>query len=325
MGMKFRLAGFIVAVALLAAGTAPLHAQEAYPSRPVKIMIGFPVGGLIDIVARIVGDKLAILLDKPFIIEARPGATGTLATASVARADPDGYTLLLVNDNHALNPSLMKNVPYDSLRDFASIGFIGRVPMIFSASTHFPHRAVQSVIDEAHAKPGTVTYASIGVGSGSHLAGETLASLANVTLQHVPYRGGPAAVNDLVAGHVNTMVLSPVIALQLIRSGKINAIAAASDKRLEVLPDLPTMAEMGYPVEAYSWMGLVAPAGTPAPIVARLEKALADVLAMPDVRQRLVDMGALVEPLNGKQFEDYVRKEIDRWKEVTAKIGIKPE
>jgi tripartite-type tricarboxylate transporter receptor subunit TctC len=323
LGLNSRITAAVVGAALLSASAASLSAQEAaYPSRPVKIVIGFPPGGLIDIIARIVSEKLAVILDQPVIIESRPGATGTLATASVARAEPDGYTLLMVNDNHALNPSLVKNVPYDSLKDFAPIGFVGRIPMIFTVSPHFPHNSVQSVIDAARAKPGTVTFASIGVGSGSHLAGEMLASIANVKLQHVPYRGGPLAVNDLVAGHVNTMVLSPFVSLELIRSGKLKPLAAAAEKRLDVLPNLPTLAETGYPVEAYSWVGLVAPAGTPAPIRAKLEKVLADTLAMPDVRKRLVDMGGSVEPLNGRQFEDYIRAEIDRWKGVAAKIGI---
>jgi tripartite-type tricarboxylate transporter receptor subunit TctC len=323
MGIGARLACSLALIAILGADATALGAQEAsYPSRPIKLVIGFPAGGLIDIIARVVSDKLAVMLGQPFIIEPKPGATGTIATASVAKADPDGYTLLMVNDNHALNPSLVKNVPYDSLKDFATIGLVGRIPMIFTASPQFPHSTVKSVIDAAREKPGTITFASIGIGSGSHLAAEQLASLAHVKFQHVPYRGGQLAVNDLLAGHVDTMVLSTFVGLELIKAGKLMPLAAATEKRLDVLPNLPTLAETGFPVEAYSWVGLVAPAGTPEPILAKLEKALAEVLAMPDVQKRLVEMGGTVEPYGRKQFEEYIRSEIVRWKGVADKLGL---
>jgi tripartite-type tricarboxylate transporter receptor subunit TctC len=181
---------------------------------------------------------------------------------------------------------------------------------------------VKSVIDAAREKPGTITFASIGIGSGSHLAAEQLASLAHVKFQHVPYRGGQLVVNDLLAGHVDTMVLSTFVGLELIKAGKLMPLAAATEKRLDVLPNLPTLAETGFPVEAYSWVGLVAPAGTPEPILAKLEKALAEVLAMPDVQKRLVEMGGTVEPYGRKQFEEYIRSEIVRWKGVADKLGL---
>jgi tripartite-type tricarboxylate transporter receptor subunit TctC len=314
-----------VLAALLLVGTGAARAQDPYPNRPVKIMIAFPVGGLLDTVSRIVGEKLSGLLGQQFIIEARPGAGGTLATAAVAKSDPDGYTLMMINDNHALNPSVFKNIPYDSVKDFAPIGFVGSTPLVFVAHPSVPVKDVKGLVALAKDKPGEITYGSVGVGSASHLAGEMLGGAAGVKLLHVPYRGGAPAMVDLLAGHVKTMFLSPVIGLQNIKGGKLTGMALAADKRLEILPDLPTMAEAGYPVEASYWFGLVAPAGTPPAVLGKLEKALADVLAMPDVRKRLAEMGAIITPLNGKQFGDYIRAELVKWAEIVNKAGVRPE
>jgi len=318
-------ARLLVALTLVALTSGPGRAQDAYPSRPVKIMIAFPVGGLLDTVSRIVGEKLSGLLGQQFIIEARPGAGGTLATAAVAKADPDGYTLMMINDNHALNPSVFRNIPYDSVKDFAPVGFVGYTPLILVANGTLPMRNAKDLVDAAKQKPGTITYGSVGVGSASHLAGVMLESAAGIQWQHVPYRGGAPALNDLLAGHVNTMFMSPVVSLQHLQSGKLTGLALAAPNRLEVLPNLTTMAEAGYPVDASYWFGLVAPAGTPPAVLAKLEKALAEVLAMPDVRKRLTDMGAIVQPLNGKQFGDYIGAEIVKWGDLVKKAGVKPE
>ena len=184
-------------------------------------MIAFPVGGLLDTVSRIVGEKMTGLLGQQFIIEARPGAGGTLATNAVAKADPDGYTIMMINDNHALNPSVFKNIPYDSVKDFAPIGFVGSTPLVFAAHPSLRRKDVKSLVEIAKKEPGAVTYGSVGVGSASHLAGEMLGGVADVKLQHVPYRGGAPALIDLLAGHVKTMFLSPVIGLQNIQNGKL--------------------------------------------------------------------------------------------------------
>ncbi len=318
-------ARILVVSMLVALAIAPARAQDAYPSRPVKIMIAFPVGGLLDTVSRIVGEKLSGLLGQQFIIEARPGAGGTLATAAVAKADPDGYTLMMINDNHALNPSVFRNIPYDSVKDFAPVGFVGYTPLILVANGALPMRNAKELVAAAKQKPGAITYGSVGVGSASHLAGVMLESAAGIQWQHVPYRGGAPALNDLMAGHVNTMFMSPVVSLQHLQSGKLSALALAAPSRLEVLPNVPTMAEQGYPVDASYWFGLVAPAGTPPAVLAKLEKALAEVLAMPDVRQRLTGMGAIVQPLNGKQFGDYIGAELVKWADVVKQAGVKPE
>lgn len=323
--MRKSFAGLLTGLALLGVGASQVAAQDNYPSRPVKIMIAFPVGGLLDTVSRIVGEKMSGLLGQQFIIEARPGAGGTLATAAVAKAEPDGYTLMMINDNHALNPHVFKNIPYDSVKDFAPIGFVGYTPLVFVSHPSIPAKDVKSLVEIAKKDPGSITYGSVGVGSASHLAGEMLGGAADVKLQHVPYRGGAPALIDLLAGHVKTMFLSPVIGLQNVQNGKLTGLALAANKRLEILPNLPTMAEAGYQLEASYWFGLVAPAGTSPAVLTKLEKALADTLAMPDVRKRLTEMGAIIEPLNGNQFGGYIRAEITRWAAIVTKANVKPE
>jgi tripartite-type tricarboxylate transporter receptor subunit TctC len=321
------LARLLVAVtAVLGTALGPATAQEpGYPSRPVRIIVAFPVGGLLDTVSRIVGDKLTMVLGQQFIIESRPGAGGTLATAAVARAEPDGYTLMMINDNHAVNPSVFKNIPYDSVKDFAPIGFVGSAPMALSANARLPVRTVRDLIELARQQPGKISYASVGIGSASHLAGELFAAKAGVRMLHVPFRGGAPAINDLVAGHVDTMFVTAVVGGQHMKTGALTPLALAASARFETLPEVPTMAEAGYPLEAAYWFGLAGPAGTPPAVLARLESALTQVLAMPDLRKRMTEMGAVVTPLGSRQFGDYIRTEMDKWADVIVQNSIRFE
>ena len=323
--MNKALVCLLVAVtAVLGTAPGPATAQEpGYPSRPVRIIVAFPVGGLLDTVSRIVGDKLTMVLGQQFIIESRPGAGGTLATAAVARAEPDGYTLMMINDNHAVNPSVFKNIPYDSVKDFAPIGFVGSAPMALSANARLPVRTVQDLIELARQQPGKISYASVGIGSASHLAGELFAAKAGVRMLHVPFRGGAPAINDLVAGHVDTMFVTAVVGGQHMKTGALTPLALAASARFETLPEVPTMAEAGYPLEAAYWFGLAAPAGTPPAVLARLESALTQVLAMPDLRKRMTEMGAVVTPLGSRQFGDYIRTEMDKWADVIVQNSIR--
>ena len=324
--MNKALACLLVAVtAVLGTALGPTTAQEPYPSRPVRIIVAFPVGGLLDTVSRVVGDKLTTVLGQQFIIESRPGAGGTLATAAVARAEPDGYTLMMINDNHAVNPSVFKNIPYDSVKDFAPIGFVGSAPMALSANARLPVRTVQDLIELARQQTGKISYASVGIGSASHLAGELFAAKAGVRMLHVPFRGGAPAINDLVAGHVDTMFVTAVVGGQHMKTGALTPLALAASARFETLPEVPTMAEAGYPLEAAYWFGLAAPAGTPPAVLARLESALTQVLAMPDLRKRMTEMGAVVTPLGSRQFGDYIRTEMDKWADVIVQNGIRFE
>jgi tripartite-type tricarboxylate transporter receptor subunit TctC len=316
----------VVVTAVLGIAFGPATAQEpGYPSRPVRIIVAFPVGGLLDTVSRIVGDKLTMVLGQQFIIESRPGAGGTLATAAVARAEPDGYTLMMINDNHAVNPSVFKNIPYDSVKDFAPIGFVGSAPMALSANARLPVRTVRDLIELARQQPGKISYASVGIGSASHLAGELFAAKAGVRMLHVPFRGGAPAINDLVAGHVDTMFVTAVVGGQHMKTGALTPLALAASARFETLPEVPTMAEAGYPLEAAYWFGLAAPSGTPPAVLARLESALTQVLAMPDLRKRMTEMGAVVTPLGSRQFGDYIRTEMDKWADVIVQNSIRFE
>jgi tripartite-type tricarboxylate transporter receptor subunit TctC len=320
------LACLFAVTALLGTALGPVTAQEpSYPTRPVRIIVAFPVGGLLDTVSRIVGDKLTMVLGQQFVIESRPGAGGTLATAAVARAEPDGYTLMMINDNHAVNPSVFKNIPYDSVKDFAPIGFVGSAPMALSANARLPVRSVQDLVELTRQQPGKISYASVGIGSASHLAGELFAAKAGVRMLHVPFRGGAPAINDLVAGHVDTMFVTAVVGGQHMKTGALTPLALAASARFETLSEVPTMAEAGYPLEAAYWFGLAAPAGTPPTVLAKLEAALSEVLAMPDLRKRMTEMGAVVTPLGSRQFGDYIRAEMDKWADVIVQNGIRFE
>jgi tripartite-type tricarboxylate transporter receptor subunit TctC len=302
------------------------HAQDAdYPTRPIRVVVPYPAGGLVDLITRVVTERLGASLGQPFVIESRAGANGTIATATVAHADPDGYTLLMITDSHGVNPLFYKSLNYDSVKDFAPIGLIGKSPMVLTVHVSVPARTVKELIDLARADPGTLTYGSIGVGSASHLAGELFKVRAGVDMVHVPYRGGAPAVNDLIAGHLKTMFLTPVSGLPHIRAGRLAPLAIAAPQRFELMPDVPTMAEAGVPIEAAYWVGMAAPAATPPAVIAKLEKALAAAVAAPETQKRLTEMGVVVTPLGAKAFGDYIRADLKSWADFVAQARVKLE
>jgi tripartite-type tricarboxylate transporter receptor subunit TctC len=325
--MRHFLAGLAALVLLLCVqidGRAT--AQEAdYPARPVKVVVPYPAGGLVDLITRVVTERLAASMGQQFVIESRAGANGTIATASVAHAEPDGYTLLMITDSHAVNPLFYKNLSYDSVKDFAPIGLIGKSPMVLTVHVSVPARTVKDLIASARADPGSLSYGSIGLGSASHLAGEMFKLRAGVNMLHVPYRGGAPAVNDLIAGHLKTMFLTPVSGLPHIQAGKLAPLAIAAPARFELMPDVPTMAEAGVPLEAAYWVGMAAPAATPPAIIAKLEKALSEATAATEVRGRLTQMGAVVTPLGVAAFGDFIRADLKAWADFVAESKIKVE
>jgi len=325
--MRHFLAGLAALVLLLCVqigGRAT--AQEAeYPARPVKVVVPYPAGGLVDLITRVVTERLAASLGQQFVIESRAGANGTIATASVAHAEPDGYTLLMITDSHAVNPLFYKNLSYDSVKDFAPIGLIGKSPMVLTVHVSVPARTVKELIASARADPGSLSYGSIGLGSASHLAGEMFKLRAGVDMLHVPYRGGAPAVNDLIAGHLKTMFLTPVSGLPHIQAGKLAPLAIAAPARFELMPDVPTMAEAGVPLEAAYWVGMAAPAATPPAVIAKLEKALSEATAATEVRGRLTQMGAVVTPLGVAAFGDFIRADLKAWADFVAESKIKVE
>jgi tripartite-type tricarboxylate transporter receptor subunit TctC len=312
------------ALALSVSGEARAQ-QTNYPDRPVKMLIGFPAGGLLDTVARIVGERMAALLGQPFVVEARPGAGGLIATSALAKSAPDGYTLMLVNDNHALNPFILKEIPYDSVKDFAPIGFVGSTPLVFNAYPGLGLKSLKDMVEMAKAKNGALTYGSVGPGSLPHLSTALFARAAGIGMTHVPYKGGAPALTDLVGGHIHTMMTSLVVSKQHIAAGRLTPLAVAWKHRLEPLPDVPTTAEAGYPLEAAYWLGLMAPAGTPPAVVGKLEKALAETVARADVRSRLSEMGTIVTPMNGKEFGAFIQSEMAKWKDAVQKANVKIE
>ena len=312
-------AGLALALGVVAGS----QAQDNYPNKPVKLLIGFPPGGLLDTVSRVVGERMAGLLGQPFVVEARPGAGGLIATTALAKAPPDGYTLMMINDNHALNPYILKEVPYDSVKDFAPIGFVGSTPLVFNAHPGLGLKSLKDLVAMAKAK--NLTYGSVGPGSLPHLSTALFARAAGVNMTHVPYKGGAPALTDLVGGHINTMMTSLVVSKAHIEAGRLTPLAVAWKHRLEPLPNVPTTAEAGYPLDAAYWFGLMAPAGTPPAVIGKLEKALGETVAMPEVRKRLAEMGTLVTPMNAKEFGAFIQTEMAKWRDAVKTANVKIE
>jgi tripartite-type tricarboxylate transporter receptor subunit TctC len=316
----------LLAVAVLVWPNAA-DAQPAYPTRQVQLVVTVPPGGAADFVARTVGAKLADALGQPVIIVNRGGAGGTTAAASVAKSDPDGYTLLLNTiATHGIGPHLYANLPYDPAKDFAPVILVAKFPLIMTVTASLPARSVADVVALAKARPGELAFASAGTGGAPHLAGELFKRVAGVDLLHVPYRGsGPAAV-DLIAGRVAIMIDAAPPLLPFILSGQVRPLAAASRERHRLLPDVPTFAELGYDhMEISLWYGIVAPAATPAAVVQRLNGELVKILAMADIRKSLTEQGADIGGGTPAAFAGFMREERGRWGVVVREAGIKLE
>jgi tripartite-type tricarboxylate transporter receptor subunit TctC len=314
----------------LAAGAAAVAAVSrsawalAYPTRPVRLIVGFPPGGGADTVARIIGPWLSQRLGQPLVIENRPGASSTLAAQAVVNAPPDGYTLLLLGGS-ALMATLIASVPFDLRRDLAPVSGLTDNPMVLVAHPSVPAKTVAELIALAKAKPGTITMGSFGTGSASHLAGELFKMMAGVNLLHVPYRGGAPMVTDLVGGQVQVAFDVMVTSLPHIRSGGLRALAVAGSQRFEMLPDVPTIAETLPGYEARTWIGVCAPAATPVEIIERVNRDINAGLATADVRARLRDVGTIPMILSAAEFGAFVAAETEKWTRVVQFAAIKPE
>jgi len=312
----------VLALPLLAApdaGAQPAH----YPTHPIRITVPYPAGGTTDVVTRIVAEALSPRLGQPVIIDNRPGAGVTVGSNFVAKAPPDGYSLLVTTLAHAINPSLFRSLPYDSEQDFAPIGMIGLTPLVLVVNPGLEARDLASFIALLRAEPGRHTYGSAGVGSPMHVAPELFRQLTGTEIRHVPYRGEAPALNDLVAGHI-TFAIDPVTAASgLVRSGRLRAIAVASARRAEIMPDVPTMAEAGLPgFEAYTWTALLAPSATPAAVIERLNRDLNAVLALPQVRSRLTEFGVeLSRAFSPEETREFIRSETVKWAPIVRASG----
>jgi len=299
---------------------------QAYPSKPVRVVVPFPPGGGTDIVARLVAPKMAEILGQPFIIENRAGAGGNIGTEVVARSPADGYTLLVASASTAINTTLVPNLSWDFSRDFAPVVLLVVNNHLLAAHPSVPANNVRELLALARAKPGQVTYASYGSGSSAHLTAELFKLMAGVDLLHVPYKGAAPAVNDLLGGQVNVMFADVAALLPHLKSGKLKALGIGAAKRFEGLPDVPTIAESGLPgFEAGGFLGLVAPAATPQAAIQALNAAAQKSLAQPEVRERLLALAS--PPVGGapEVFASHIRQEIDKWARVIRAANIKPE
>ncbi len=322
MRIRRREAGASV-LALLAAPYAAL-AQEGYPTKAVRIVVPTGAGGITDILARIVAARLTERLGQPVVVENRPGASGIVGTEAVARASPDGYTLLMVFPSHPVNPSLKAQLPYDTVRDFAPITMVTTVSLVILVPPGLAARSVPELI--ALARRERLTFASVGSGSLGHLGAELFRSMAGIELTHVPYRSAPAAQTALLRGEVSMFFDTPITAVPLVREGKVRALAVSTRARSALLPEVPTVDEAGLPgYEVMGWNGLLAPAGTPQPIVQRLNREVRAVLAEPEVRRRLAEQGADPAPMESAAFGQRIRDDIAKWADVIRNAGIRPD
>jgi tripartite-type tricarboxylate transporter receptor subunit TctC len=317
----------LVAATFVFAQADVARAQANYPNRPIQLVVTVPPGGAADFVARLIGSKLSDALGQTVVISNRAGAGGTTAAAQVAKSDPDGYTLLLNTiATHGIGPHIYANLPYDPAKDFSPVILIAKLPLIMAVNAELPARSVNDVIALAKAKPGELTFCSAGSGGAPHLAGELFKSLTGTKLLHVPYRGSGPAVIDLIAGRITMMFDATPSLLPNITAGKLRPLAAASPQRHRLLPDVPSFAELGYPgMDIALWYGVVAPGGTPASVVQRLNAALVKILDMPDIRKSLADQGADVQSGTAEAFDAFMRNESARWSTVVKQAGIKPE
>jgi tripartite-type tricarboxylate transporter receptor subunit TctC len=300
---------------------------EGYPAKTIRLIVPFPPGGPNDILGRVIGAELSKQVGQQVVIDNRGGAGGTIGTDLAAKAAPDGYTLLLGGTaSMAINPSLMAKLPYDAVNDFAPITLLATAPSLLVVHPSLPVKTVRDLIVLAKAKPGTLNYASAGIGTPPHLAGELFKVMAGVSLVHVPYKGGGPALTDLLAGQVELYFSGISSALQLARDGKVRPIAVTSLKRTAVAPELPTIAEAGVPgYEVGNWYAVVAPARTPAAVIARLNGELVKATHHPEIKRRFLELGA--DPVGGTPDElaKYQRAEIEKWAKVIKSAGIKPE
>ncbi|HKU46064.1 MAG TPA: tripartite tricarboxylate transporter substrate binding protein [Burkholderiales bacterium] len=315
--MRTLIACFALAFASFAS------AQSDYPSRPIRLIVTVPPGGAADFIARLVGGKVSEALGQPVLVENRGGAGGTIAADAVAKAAPDGYTLLQNSiTTHGVGPHLYSRLPYDPVKDFAPVSGLALLPLVMAVNADLPFKSIDDVI--AASKKGGVNFASSGNGGAPHMAAELFNSVTGARMTHVPYKGSGPAVADLVGGRVHVMFDAPPSLIAHIRAGKLRVLAAASAQRNRLLADVPTFAELGQPKVAVSlWYGLLAPAGTPAGVVDKLNGAVTKALETPDVRDRLLAQGAEPMPGSPQAFANFMRDEMTKWAPVVKQAGVK--
>lgn len=299
---------------------------QTYPAKPVKVIVGYAPGGAVDAVARSIGQALAASLGQPFVIENKPGAGTNIAVKATIDAAPDGYTLMMAANALAANPSLYQPSPFDPERDLVPVALIGRVPVVIAANANAPYANIKQLIEAARAKPGHISFASPGNGSTPHMAVEFFKRAAGISLLHIPYRGGSPAITDVIGGQLPLVAVNALEVQPHVRSGRLKVLAVLSPNRTAVFPDVPTIAESGFPgFEASVWYGLVAPAATPKAVVAKLHEEVQKALQSREVRERMTAVGGEVIPGSADMFGALIRSERQRYEKLVREANIKPD
>lgn len=301
-------------------------AKDSFPVRPIRIVVPYPPGAINDVLARAIGDKMSRSIGQSVIVDNRPGGNTLIGTQAVAKAPADGYTLLQIPASHAINAALVPKLPYDSLADFSFIALVARAPFLLIINSDLPFKSVAEFMAAAKQRPGHYTFASSGNGGNAHLMGELLNMQAGVQMLHVPYKGTTPAINDVMAAQVHCTFSTYSGAAAAIRSGRVRALAITSARRAAAFPDIPTIAESGYPAyDASGWWGFAAPSGTPAPIVAKLHQELAAACQAQDLVQKMKSEGVDMQVSSATEFKAHLEREIVVWKDVVRKAKIKAD
>ena len=322
-----RLIAFLLSVAAIVS-VAPVPAVAAYPDKPIRLVVPFPPGGAADVVGRVLAARLSTALGQPVVVDNRAGASGNIGAEAAAKSAPDGYTLLLgAITSHSISQTLDKAVVrYNFEKDLAPIAIVGSVPFVFVVNPSVPANTLKELIALAKSKPGELTFASGGAGGPQRLAAEMFMRSAGIQMVHVPYKGSAPAMTDLVGGQVMTMIESVPSALPHVRAGKLRALAVATPQRISMMPDVPTASEAGLPgFEAGSTFGLLAPTGTPKDIVSKLNQETVKLLALPEVKEQLLNQGAYAAITTPEQAAARIHEEVEMWAKVIREAGIKPE
>jgi tripartite-type tricarboxylate transporter receptor subunit TctC len=321
-----RLGAVLLAASLVFPAAAWAQGAESYPSKPIRFILPFPPGGGTDILGRLLAERLATQLGQPVVVENRGGAGGNLGAEAAARSAPDGYTIVLVAPSLAISPSLYKKLAYDPIKDFAPVSLVATVPNVMVTNPSVPARTLADFIAIAKRKPGGMNFGSGGNGTSNHLAGELFNIVAGVRLVHVPYKGVNLAMNDVMSGEVHLVVIGIPAAAPHIKAGKLRALAVIDSKRAAALPDVPTVAEAGLPdFEVTTWYGVLAPAGTPRPVVARLNAEIVKAMKSPEMNARLAAMATEPVTSTPEGFSDLIRREIVKWGKVVRAAGLKAD
>jgi tripartite-type tricarboxylate transporter receptor subunit TctC len=316
-----------ILLACLLVFVSSLARAQSWPTRPIHIIVSSGAGGTADILARVIGERLAGVLGVPVIIEDRPGAGGHLGAGSVARAEPDGYTLLMSGSpTHSVGPHLFKNLTYDPMRDVPPVAMIAVAPNLLVVNASLPMTSLQDLIALAREKPGQLTYSSAGTGTSGHLAAELLKSMARIDASHVPYKSGPEAVSAVLSGNVTFVFFTVPSVLPQVEAGKLRALAITSAARSQLVPNVPTVAEVGFPdFEVLAWYALFAPRETPKPIVERLSAEIEKIVRLPEIRTKMIQLGMEPRYMNPEQLTSFVAVESPKWGALLRASGATPE